>query len=157
MLPLTRAFAFKRMIARLAGIEVGEDVCLVSGSRFWTNGKVKIGAKSWVGYDFLAFGGKASIEIGENCGIGPRVVLATGSHSIEPGDKVVYGEGRSEDIFIGEGCWIGANVTVLGGTVIGDRVVVAAGAVVKGCFRSDSVIGGVPARELRSLRQVRIE
>lgn len=57
----------------------------------------------------------------------------------------VYGKG----IKIGKNCWIGAKATFLDGTVIGNGCVVAAGAVVKGNFPDNSIIGGVPAKIIK--------
>ncbi len=45
-----------------------------------------------------------------------------------------------------QNCWIGAKVTILDGTIIGDNSVVAAGAVVRGQFPDNCVIGGIPAK-----------
>jgi acetyltransferase-like isoleucine patch superfamily enzyme len=50
---------------------------------------------------------------------------------------------------IGSGSWLGANVVILPGTVLGDHVVVAAGAVVRGEFPDHCVVAGVPARIVR--------
>lgn len=50
---------------------------------------------------------------------------------------------------IGNDCWIGAKATILDGTVIGDHCIVAAGAVVKGVFPDNVIIGGVPARIIK--------
>ena len=47
---------------------------------------------------------------------------------------------------IGNDCWIGAKATILDGTVIGDHCIVAAGAVVKGVFPDNVIIGGIPAK-----------
>jgi acetyltransferase-like isoleucine patch superfamily enzyme len=49
---------------------------------------------------------------------------------------------------IGEGAYLGANVTVLAGCDIGRLAVVAAGAVVTRPVRERAHVGGVPAREL---------
>ena len=51
---------------------------------------------------------------------------------------------------IGSDCWIGAKVTILDGTILEDGCIVAAGAVVKGHFPKYSVIGGVPARIIKT-------
>lgn len=51
---------------------------------------------------------------------------------------------------IGNDVWIGANVMVLRGVTIGDGAVVAAGAVVTRDVPPYSIVGGVPARVLRS-------
>jgi acetyltransferase-like isoleucine patch superfamily enzyme len=53
-------------------------------------------------------------------------------------------------IKIGKNCWIGSKVTILDGVEIGDSCIVAAGAVVNKSFPSNSVIGGVPAKILKS-------
>ncbi|MGF6348662.1 DapH/DapD/GlmU-related protein [Variovorax sp. W2I14] len=59
---------------------------------------------------------------------------------------------EGEDIVIGEHCWIGMNVVVLPGVVLGPKTIVAAGAVVTKSFpEGNSVIGGVPAKLLKRL------
>ena len=50
---------------------------------------------------------------------------------------------------IGSGSWLGANVVVLPGAQIGEHVVVAAGAVVRGDIPDHCVVAGVPARIVR--------
>jgi maltose O-acetyltransferase len=49
---------------------------------------------------------------------------------------------------IGEGAYLGANVTVLPGCDIGRRAVVGAGAVVVAPVPDDAVVAGVPARPI---------
>ena len=50
---------------------------------------------------------------------------------------------------IEDGCWIGANVTILKGVTIGRGSVVAAGAVVTRSCPPYSIVGGVPARVIK--------
>ncbi|MDE6764980.1 MAG: acyltransferase, partial [Duncaniella sp.] len=52
-------------------------------------------------------------------------------------------------IVIGKGCWIGAKTTFLDGTELGDGCIVAAGAVVRGKFPSNCIVGGVPAKIIK--------
>lgn len=52
-------------------------------------------------------------------------------------------------VTIGDGCWIGANVTILKGVTIGRGSVVAAGAVVTKSCPPYSIIGGVPAKVIK--------
>ena len=47
---------------------------------------------------------------------------------------------------IGEGCWLGAKVMVLDGVSVGNRTVVAAGAVVTKDLPAQAVATGIPAR-----------
>jgi len=56
-------------------------------------------------------------------------------------------------VAIETGAFLGANVTVLPGVTIGARSFVAAGSVVTGDVAPDTLVGGVPARSLRSLRE----
>jgi maltose O-acetyltransferase len=54
-------------------------------------------------------------------------------------------------VAIETGAFLGANVTVLPGVTIGARSFVAAGSVVTEDVAPDTLVGGVPARPLRSL------
>ena len=52
---------------------------------------------------------------------------------------------------IEKGVWIGAHVTVLAGVTIGRNAVVAAGAVVTKDVPENMIVGGVPAKVIRSI------
>lgn len=67
--------------------------------------------------------------------------------SIEPAERRLL----CADVVIGESCWIGQNVCILKGVHLGNNSVVAAGAVVTRSFPPFSVIGGIPARLLKSI------
>ena len=54
-------------------------------------------------------------------------------------------------IVLGKNVWVGSNSTILQGVTIGDNAVVAAGAVVTKDVPADTVVGGVPARKLKTI------
>jgi len=54
-------------------------------------------------------------------------------------------------VTFGRGCFIGTNATIMPGVVIGEMSVVAAGAVVTQDVPPGTVVGGVPAREIKRL------
>jgi acetyltransferase-like isoleucine patch superfamily enzyme len=54
-------------------------------------------------------------------------------------------------IVIDDGAWIASRVTVLPGVTIGSGAIVAAGAVVAADVPPHTMVGGVPARVLRTL------
>jgi acetyltransferase-like isoleucine patch superfamily enzyme len=52
---------------------------------------------------------------------------------------------------VGANCWLGAGIVVMDAASIGDHCVVAAGAVVTQPVPPDTVVGGVPARVLKTI------
>ncbi len=54
-------------------------------------------------------------------------------------------------IKIGKNVWIGANVTICQGVTIGDGAVIAAGAVVTKDVAPETVVGGVPAKLIKTI------
>ncbi|MDM7853283.1 acyltransferase [Pseudochrobactrum kiredjianiae] len=151
LLPSTRFFFLKRKLLTLAGARIGANVRCASSVRTFVGGSLSIGANTWVGHEVLFVGGEASITIGADCDIAPRVSFITGTHEVEASGPKAAGRSYSLPITIGSGCWICAGATLLGGTVIGDHSIIAAGAVVRGEFAPYSIIGGVPAKVIRNL------
>lgn len=90
----------------------------------------------------------AKIILGKGSYIAPNVGLITANHDLEDLDKHLVGQ----DIVLGEKCWIGMNAVILPGVVLGDKTIVAAGAVVTKSFEEGNyIIGGVPAKILKKL------
>lgn len=149
-LPRSRAFGVKRWLGQRAGIKVASGVRLYSSVRFET-GNIFIGKSTWVGpaVRFMA-GPHARITIGQNCDIAPECLFVTGSHQIGTSSRRA-GLGHSLPITVGDGTWIGARVTVLGGVNVGKGCVIAAGAVVTKDIPDNVLAGGIPARVIRKL------
>lgn len=105
-------------------IHVGKNVFINSGCRFQDHG---------------------GITLGDGTLIGHNVVLATLNHGFAPEDR---GSTYPKPIRTGKNVWIGANATILPGVVIGDNAIVAAGAVVTKDVPADTIVGGVPAKEI---------
>lgn len=94
------------------------------------------------------FQDQGGIVIGDGVLIGHNVVLATLNHDLAPEKRQQL---HPAPIRIGCGVWIGANATVTSGVTIGDYAVVAAGAVVNRDVPAYTVVGGVPARVIKTL------
>jgi len=93
------------------------------------------------------------VEIGRKTTLAPRVTLL--SHS-DPGsahgsELVKLFPPETNGISIGEGCWLGANVTVISGSSIGAGCVVAAMSLVRGELDANAMYAGVPVRKVRAL------
>lgn len=92
------------------------------------------------------------ITIGDNCMFGPNVQLYTASHPLEPG-KRNSGQEFGKPITIGNNVWIGGSAIVTPGVTVGDNVVIAAGAVVTKSFPDNVVVGGNPARIIKTIEE----
>lgn len=91
-----------------------------------------------------------SIKIGNDCLIGPNVVMRTAGHRYDIENKLIRDQGHiSLDIFIEDDVWIGANAVILGGVHIGRGAIVGAGAVVTKDVPSYAVSVGVPAKIIK--------
>lgn len=88
------------------------------------------------------------VHIGHNCAIGNySLIMDSDFHNIDDHTKPAV----PEPVIIGDNVWIGARVTILKGVTIGDGAVVAAGAVVTKDVPARTVVGGVPAKVIRTL------
>ena len=86
----------------------------------------------------------ARVTFGEDCSVGPEVMIVTGSH--RPGrPQRRAGVRYAEEVVIGKGAWIGARVTILPGVTIGDGAIIASGSVVTKDCDADTLYAGVPA------------
>ena len=94
------------------------------------------------------FQDQGGIEIGDNVLIGQQVVIATLNHDLLPEKRANM---LPAPVKIGNGVWIGAHATILSGVTIGDGAVVAAGAVVTKDVPENTVVGGVPAKIIKTI------
>lgn len=152
LLPETRAFGVKAVLLRWAGAKLGENVRINSSARFLGNGELVIGDDVWIGAEAMIYAVAPSrILIGSHVDIAPRVTIVTGTHEITPSQAHIGGRGTAKSVSIGDGCWVCASATILSGTSIGNKCVIAAGSVVcEGEYASQSLIAGVPARRIKS-------
>lgn len=94
------------------------------------------------------FQDQGGIVIDDGSLIGQNVVMATLNHDLTPSKRHDI---IPAPIHIGKNVWIGAGAVILAGVSIGNNAVVAAGAVVRKDVAPNTVVGGVPARVLRTL------
>jgi len=91
--------------------------------------------------------------IGNNVGIGPNTLFITDTHELG-NEKKRVGKHITKKIIIEDGCWIGANVIILGGVTIGAGSVIAAGSIVATNIKPNSLVIGDRAKEIRTLRSM---
>jgi acetyltransferase-like isoleucine patch superfamily enzyme len=149
--PKTRTF-FRPHIQNAGRIVIGGGVRLNSN---WAplelvtgpNGVIEIGDGVYVNYGTL-ISAERHVRIGANVMIGNYCLISdTEIPAIAAPRPPALGSPRPVEI--GDGAWLAARVTVLPGSRIGARAVIAAGSVVAGVIPAGAVAGGIPARILR--------
>lgn len=121
-----------------------DEICFVDA----IGGVVKIGDNTKFNRNVnLNASVSGQITIGNDCLIGPNVVMRTAGHVFSDASSPINSQGHEAgDIKIGNDVWVGANAVILPGVDIGDGCVVGAGAVVTRSFERCQIIAGVPAK-----------
>lgn len=109
---------------------------------------IKVGRNVFINSG-CCFQDQGGIEIGDGTLIGHQVVIATLNHDPDPEKR---GDMFPRPVKIGAKVWIGSHATLLPGVTVGEGAIVAAGAVVTRDVPPRSVVAGVPARVIKSIR-----
>ncbi len=132
-------------------VKIGAYSQVIASTSFNNIGAyIRIGNNVGIG-EFAYLGGGGGLEIGDDCIIGQYLSCHPENHNFEDSENIIRLQGvNRKGIKIGANCWIGAKVTILDGVTIGDNCVIAAGAVVTKSMPSNAVIGGIPAKVIKS-------
>ncbi|MFS1414902.1 galactoside O-acetyltransferase [Vibrio sp. 10N.286.49.C2] len=133
-------------INSLLGYEADADLNVPFHCDYGYNIKVGKGFYANHGCTFLDCN---TITAGDNCLLGPGVILATAIHPLDAKERA-SGIESALPITLGHDVWLGANVTVCPGVTIGNNVVVGAGSVVVKDLPANTVCVGNPAKVIRS-------
>jgi acetyltransferase-like isoleucine patch superfamily enzyme len=126
-------------------IRVGSRTNIYRGTEI--TGPVTIGNGCLINRDGYL---RSNTTLGNNVMVGPFTRFVTDSHEVGPSAKR-GGANKWPPITVGDGTWIGASVTILGGVNIGKGCIIAAGAVVTSDIPDDCLAGGVPAKVIKPL------
>jgi acetyltransferase-like isoleucine patch superfamily enzyme len=139
-------------------LQFGDDVTICEGTLIRPSGHwggnlgfgMTMGNRSSFGaYSFIGCSG--SLKIGDDVMIGQRITIVAENHNHSDCQRPMNQQGvNNRGVIVGNDVWIGSCVTILDGVTIGDHAIVAAGAVVTQDVAPYSIVGGVPARQIRS-------
>jgi acetyltransferase-like isoleucine patch superfamily enzyme len=139
------------------GVVLGDNVSLGKGTIIQCTGVIKnlgegivIGENSGISPNGF-FGAQGGINIGNDVIMGPWVSFHSENHNFENPLIPIRLQGETrKGIVVEDDCWIGAKSTILDGVHIGKGSIVAAGSVVNKDFPPFSIIGGAPAKIIKS-------
>lgn len=150
-LPRFRAFNYlKALFLILNGAQIGAGVIFYPGLWIAPGRGLKIGdhVDFALGVIVTTSGG---VKIGNRVLIGYRAQILSINHGIPQNQGRIFNAGHIKGpIIIGDDVWIGANAIILPGVSIGEGAVIAAGSVVTKNVDPFTIVGGNPAKLIKS-------
>lgn len=134
-------------------VSIGTNSILYKEISVYPNaqGAFKMGANSHIApFGYLLID-KNVLTIGDDVAIGPFCTFICHSNAIDTKEPLFRKNYSDGDITIGNNVFIGAQCTILPGTIIENNVVIASNSVVKGHLESGSVYGGSPAKKIKEI------
>ncbi len=128
----------------------GQNALFITFSKFFVPHNIYIGNNVFINQQCVMVA-EEKISIGNDVQIGMRVQLITSNY--DPYFDPKKGKRRRyfEPITIKDQVWIGSGAIILPGVTIGEGSVVAAGAVVTKDVPPQTIVGGVPAKEIKKI------
>lgn len=135
------------LLGKIVGYPIDESTTVFTPLYINYGKHTQIGKNVFINFDcvFLDLGG---IVIEDGVLIAPKVSLLSEGHPLSPNERHSLVPKR---IHIKKNAWIGANATILPGVTIGENAIVAAGAVVSNDVPDNCLVGGVPAKIIRTI------
>ena len=137
----------RRFVLRLYGHEISTlfaDYFIGIGK-----GRLTIGFNSFCNYRCF-FDMSNDITIGKNCSVAFGVTFCNSYHEIGSPLKRAGG-GKNLPIIVEDGCWIGANVTIMPGVTIAKGCIIGACSLVTKSTEPNGLYVGVPAKRIKDL------
>ncbi len=143
----TNTDQIRECLSEIIGVKIDNSTTIFAP--FYTNfGRfIQLGNNVFINHacSFLDLGG---ITIEDDVLIGPRVNITSENHPVEVARRKTL---VPDAVLIKRNAWIGAGATILPGVTVGENAVVAAGAVVSKDVPANTVVGGVPAKIIKTM------
>ena len=137
----------REILSQITDSQIDESTALFTPLYINYGKHIKIGKRVFINFNctFLGLGG---ITIEDGVLIGPNVNLLSEGHPVSPEDRHSLMVGH---IHIKKNAWIGTSASILQGVTIGENSIVAAGAVVLTDVPDNVVVGGIPAKVIKTI------
>ena len=145
-----------------SGIEIGENTIVMYGAilhvynfRDLPFAEIKIGRDSLIG-EYTVIRGQGGVQIGDRVYTSPHTQIIAVNHIFDDPDQPFVDQGiTAEGIVIEDDVWLGSGAIITDGVQIGQGAVIAAGAVVTDDVEPHTMVGGIPARPIRDIKEQR--
>lgn len=137
----------RKLLNQITAMTIDKTTTLFPPFQINYGKNTKIGKNVFINFDctFLDLGG---ITIEDNVMIAPKVSLLSESHPNESKERHSLKVGH---IHIKKNAWIGTGAMILPGVTIGENSIVAAGAVVPKDVPDNTIVGGIPAKIIKTI------
>lgn len=140
------------------GIEIGPGTIVMHGAilhvynfRNMQQSGIKIGRDSLIG-EYSVIRGQGGVQIGDRVYTSPFTQIIAVNHVFDDPDCPFVEQGiTAEGIVIEDDVWLGAGAVITDGVKVGKGAVIAAGAVVTKDVAPHTVVGGVPAKVIKTI------
>ena len=140
------------------GIDIGSGTIVMHGAilhvynfRDLPHSGIKIGRDSLIG-EYSVIRGQGGVQIGDRVYTSPFTQIIAVNHVFDDPNRPFVDQGiTAEGIVIEDDVWLGAGAIITDGVTIGKGAVVAAGAVVTRNVAPHTVVGGVPAKQIKAI------
>jgi len=140
------------------GIELGERTIVMHGAvlhvynfRNMPQSGIKIGKDCLVG-EYSVIRGQGGVTIGDRVYTSPFTQIIAVNHVFDDPNRPFIEQGiTAEGIVIEDDVWLGAGAIITDGVRVGKGAVVAAGSVVTKDVLPHTVVGGVPAKIIKTI------
>ncbi len=135
-----------------AFVEIGSSSQIMRGVSFESGyeGFIHLGENAFIG-PYTILNGQGGLKIGKNALIAGHCYIVAGNHDYSDISRPINRQNFiSKGIVLEDDVWLGAGVKILDGVKIGKGSVISAGAVVNQNVEPYSIMGGVPAKFIKS-------
>jgi acetyltransferase-like isoleucine patch superfamily enzyme len=140
------------------GITIGAGSIVMHGAilhvynfRNLPHSGITIGRDSLIG-EYSVIRGQGGVQIGDRVYTSPFTQIIAVNHVFDDPERPFVDQGiTAEGIVIEDDVWLGAGAVVTDGVRIGKGAVIAAGAVVTADVPPHTVVGGVPAKQIKTI------
>ncbi len=147
----TKLGVFIRLIIVKSLVECGDNIYIATNVRIKNFTGLTLGSNISI-HENCFIDAIGCIRISDNVSIAHNCSIVSFEHSWTNSlIAIKYNEILMRPINIDSDVWVGCGARLLGGTSISNRVIVAAGAVVKGHLKSKKIYAGMPAKCIKDL------